>query len=104
MSNHYRKKPVVIEAIQWDGFNLKNVIALAGLHPSAKKWSWGEYEKIVAQEGLKVFTQEGPLFAPVGHWIVRAANGDVWPVSDEYFSENYEPALTNPHDVRQEGK
>lgn len=33
----YRKKPVVIEAVQWTGDNLKEIIDLIGLHPSASK-------------------------------------------------------------------
>jgi len=33
----YRKKPVVIEAVQWTGDNLRDIIDFTGLHESAKK-------------------------------------------------------------------
>lgn len=56
----YRKKPVVIEAVQWTGDNLRDIIDFTGLHESAKKWTWEEYEKVVALQGLKIFTLEGP--------------------------------------------
>ena len=88
----FRKKPVIVQAIQWTGENLREVIDLAGLHPSANKWSWPEYEQVVRDHGLKIFTREGPLMASVGHWIVRGDNGDVWPVADDYFRASYEPA------------
>ncbi len=51
----FRKKPVVIEALKWTGDNLREIIAFTGLHPSAQKWSWGEYEKVVREQGLKSF-------------------------------------------------
>lgn len=34
----YRKKPVVIEAVQWRGDNLEEVIAFTGRHKSAEGW------------------------------------------------------------------
>ena len=52
----FRKKPVLIDAIQWLGNNLKEVIEFTGLNESAKKWSWEQYEKVVAEDGLKIFT------------------------------------------------
>lgn len=52
----FRKKPVVIEAIQWTGDNLEDIIKFTGLHHSALKWTWEEYQKVVRQEGLKIFT------------------------------------------------
>ena len=56
MVQKFRKKPVEIEAIQWNGENLKEVIDFAGRHPSAEKWTWEEYENVVKSEGLKIFT------------------------------------------------
>jgi hypothetical protein len=35
----FRKKPVVIEAMEWNGTNLREVIDFTGLHPSAEKWT-----------------------------------------------------------------
>lgn len=52
--SRYRKKPVVIEAILWCGTNLKEVIDFTGLHPSANKWTWEEYEAVVKKDGFKI--------------------------------------------------
>jgi len=87
----YRKKPVVIEAIQWTGNNLREVINFAGLHPSAKKWTWDEYEQVVAEKGLKIFTMEGPLMASVGDFIIRGVHGEVYPCKPDIFEKTYEP-------------
>jgi len=42
------------KCIKWTGHNLREVIDAIGLHPSASKWTWEEYEAVVKKEGLKV--------------------------------------------------
>jgi len=88
----FRKKPVVIEAVQWDGSNLGEVIKFTGRHESALKWSWPEYEAVVRAEGLKIFTLEGPLMAAIGDWIIRGVKGEFYPCKPDIFAETYEPA------------
>lgn len=87
----FRKKPVVIEAVQWRGTNLSEVIELTGLHESAKKWSWIEYVQVVSKEGLKIFTLEGPLMASVGDWIIKGVKGECYPCKPDIFEATYEP-------------
>lgn len=84
------KLPVVIEAIQWDGNNLKEIIAFIGLHESAHKWTWEEYEKVVAEKGLKIFTLEGPHIASIGDYIIKGVNGEFYPCKPNIFEKNYE--------------
>ena len=86
----FRKKPVVIDAVRWTGSNLRDVIEFAGLHPSASKWTWEEYEKVVALEGLKIFTLEGPLMASVGDWIIRGVKGEFYPCKPDIFEASHE--------------
>jgi hypothetical protein len=86
----YRKKPVVIEAIQWTGNNLKEVIDFSGLHDSAKKWTWEEYEEVVKNEGLKIFTLEGKMNADVNDWIIKGVKGEFYPCKPEIFEATYE--------------
>lgn len=57
-------------AIQWTGTNLREVIDLVGLNPSANKWTWEEYEQVVAEKGLKIFSPDGAVMANVGDWII----------------------------------
>jgi preprotein translocase subunit Sss1 len=86
----YRKKPVVIEAVKWDGTNLKEIINFIGLHESAKKWSWEEYEEVVKIQGLKIFTLEGPLVASIGDFIIKGIKGEFYPCKPDIFENTYE--------------
>jgi hypothetical protein len=88
----YRKKPVVIEAVQWSGDNLGEVIDFTGLHPSANKWTWEEYEAVVKEHGLKIFTLEGIMDASVGDYIIKGVKGEFYPCKPDIFEATYEPA------------
>ena len=87
----FRKKPVVIEAIQWTGNNLREIIGFTTLHPSARKWSWEEYENVVRKEGLKIFTLEGSLMAGLGDWIIKGVKGEFYPCKPDIFEQTYGP-------------
>ncbi|MGE6445057.1 hypothetical protein ACQKDL_12925 [Pseudomonas bubulae] len=90
----FRKKPTVLEGIQWTGDNLFDVISftdgapdIRGMHAGEK---WEDYCRLVRTDGLKIFTLEGSLIAPVGHWILKGDKGECWPVRPDYFADNYE--------------
>lgn len=87
----FRKKPVVIEAIQWRGDNLREVIAFTGRHQSATLRSWAHFEDVVRREGLKIFTLEGHHMASVGDWIIRGVQGEFYPCKPDIFEATYEP-------------
>jgi hypothetical protein len=87
----YVKKPVVIEAVQWTGGNLREIIDFMGLHPSAEKWTWEEYEGVVRREGLKIFTLEGIMMAGIGDFIIKGVNGEYYPCKPDIFEKTYSP-------------
>ena len=86
----FRKKPVVIEAVEWCGDNLREVIDFTGLHQSAEHWTWAQYEEIVRTKGLKIFTLENPLHASVGDWIIKGVKGEFYPCKPDIFAATYE--------------
>lgn len=86
----YRKKPVVIEAIQWQGNNLREIIDFTGLHPSVHEWDWDHFATHVDQHGLKIFTLEGPLMATIGDWIIRGIQNEFYPCKPDIFEATYE--------------
>jgi hypothetical protein len=94
MAERCRKKPVVIEAVQWTGGNLREVIDFVGLHPSAQKWTWEEYEQVVQSEGLKIFTLEGSMMATIGDFIIKGVQGEPYPCKPDIFAKTYEAAAT----------
>ena len=89
----YRKKPIVIEALCWTGTNLREVIDFTGLHPSANKWTWEEYEAVVAKDGFKIFTLEGAHLVSVGDYVIRGVKGEFYACKPDIFAMTYENAL-----------
>ena len=79
----YRKKPVVIEAIQWTGSNLKDVIEFLG----GESWMNGR--------DLIIKTLEGELHASVGDFIIRGVAGEFYPCKPDIFEKTYEPVSQN---------
>lgn len=90
--SRYRKLPVEISAIRWSGTNLREVIDFTGLHPSAEKWTWEEYEEVVRTQGLKLFTLEKSMMASVGDYIIKGVAGEVYACKPDIFWRTYERA------------
>ena len=94
----YRKKPVVIEAVQWTGSNLREIIDFTGLHPSAEKWTWEQYAEVVQRGGLKIFTLEGSMKAAVQDWIIKGVKGEFYPCKPDIFDATYKPVVEKQGD------
>ncbi len=75
----YRKRPVVIEAIQWDGNKamLGEVVAFMGYYEYAK----GD---------LIINTLEGRMIASPGDYIIKGVNGEFYPCKPDIFEKTYE--------------
>lgn len=74
----FRKKPVVIEAIQWTGDNLISIFHFA---PSAHVGGTTE---------ITIPTLEGLLHASVGDWIIKGIQGEFYPCKPDIFEATYE--------------
>jgi len=92
----FRKKPVVIEAVQWTGNNLRQIISFTDGPPVTRTahagMMWEQYEAIVADEGLKIFTLEGDMLASPGDWIIKGVKGEFYPCKPDIFAATYDPA------------
>lgn len=82
----FRKKPVVIEAMKFDGENAGDVMNWAhrALPPEANS--------IVRFDlgGLSIRTLEGYLHASPGDWIIRGIKGEFYPCKPDIFEATYE--------------
>jgi len=98
---YFRKKPVVIEAVQLTGssVSLREVYKfIKGEYPDTKSQiadeRWEDYVALVNKEGCKIETPEGFITASVGDWIVKGYTESLgfhfWPVKPDYFEQNYE--------------
>lgn len=90
----YRKKPVVIEAIQ---------LNTADDFKKAKEWSGAEEDTEIKNcsqaypEGfdypcLQIKTLEGTMTASIGDWIIKGVSGEFYPCKPDIFEKTYEPA------------
>lgn len=90
----YRKKPVVIEAVQWTGENLREIIAFTDGPPETSShhagMMWEQYELLVAEKGLIIVTLEGQHLATVGDWIIKGVKGEHYPCKPDIFEMTYE--------------
>ncbi len=84
----FRKKPVVIEAIQWTGKNLDVVVRFAG-HDKLVQLR-DVHDKPTGQ--LVIETLEGDHIASVGDWIIKGIEGEFYQCKPDIFEQTYELA------------
>ena len=89
----FRKKPVVIEAIQFthDGTNAGEVINFTG--------------GIIAElrePHIAIKTTEGTMLANPGDWIIRGVKGEFYPCKPDIFEATYESAEPKPRPTIEE--
>lgn len=75
----YRKKPVEIEAIQWKGNNLGELVGFVG----AKT-----IEMISKTPYIK--TLEGKMMLSEGDYIIKGVVGEFYPCKPDIFEQTYE--------------
>jgi hypothetical protein len=94
MINKYIKRPVVIEAIQYTGDNLREVLDFTGKHPDWSKWfdSFEQYQDHVNNDSkiFKIITLEGTMNALPGDYIIRGVNGEHYPCKPDIFEKTYD--------------
>ena len=87
----YRKKPVIIEAVQFNGFNKENGQVDLSERP---EWLISEFGKKVIffdkRNTLTIKTLEGNMTANIGDWIIKGVNGEFYPIKSEIFFKTYE--------------
>lgn len=84
----FRKKPVVIEAVQWDGADVDSVLALCLTKASVRR----PYVRNESnQHYLLIDTLEGTMTAERGDWIIKGVKGELYPCKPDIFEATYEP-------------
>jgi len=84
----YRKKPGIIEAVQWNGNNVDEVLKFGDTGPQPL---WGDDFKIHrANQQVEILTLEGVMKANVGDWIIRDVEGEFYPCKPSIFAATYE--------------
>lgn len=80
----YRKKPVVIEAVQWfEGMEIDGVKDRAQL---SEKW----LDKTVDDGRYYIETLEGDHTVSNGDWVITGVKGEKYPCKPDVFEMTYE--------------
>ena len=87
----FRKKPVVIEAMQWHGNEMHdNQEVLGWLNEHSVQYRVSSMNEVVLP------TLEGDMTASRGDWIIRGVAGEFYPCKPDIFDATYEPIDTPP--------
>lgn len=85
----FRKKPVVIEAVQYTGSNTAEVAVFGGAD-------------LEEADRMVIHTLEGDMLAAPGDWIIRGVSGECYPCKPDAFTKTYEPAAAAPPAAEEE--
>lgn len=81
---YYRKKPVTVAVVCYNGKNLKEIEEMS------------ENVRLILSNGiLSLDTLEGPMRVNVGDYIIRGVHGEIYPCKPDIFHETYEEASLN---------
>ncbi len=82
----YRKKPVVIQALQWDGDNIAEITKFCSKcysNPSTNDET----------QVLTVATLEGNMRATISDFIIKGVDGEFYPCKKSIFEKTYENVI-----------
>ena len=82
----FRKKPVVIDAIQFTD---------PGLYPTYYKFIGKACGPLQSSDNMKqwrlpIETLEGTMYAMLGDWIIKGVKGECYPCKPDIFEMTYE--------------
>ncbi len=91
----YRKKPVVIEAVEWVGNYEREMFDFLTNNTKMNCYMEAEGENFYidhsrVEHGLIIRTLEGEHIATVGDFIIKGVNGEFYPCKPDIFHKTYE--------------
>jgi hypothetical protein len=86
---NYRKKPVVIQAVQWDGTQ-DGCQKLKAIFPQLETLAKNGNLKTKAVTYWKIGTLEGGHEVTKGDWIIQGVKGELYPCKHDIFELTYE--------------
>lgn len=91
----FRKRPIVVQAIQWTGDNEREI----------REWCGPGFFGVVAPEDR---SDDPEITAEVldtlhstwvgvktGQWVVRGVKGELYPIAEDVLAETYEPVAAD---------
>ena len=89
----YKKKPIIIDAIQFDGLNLEEIKLFVGdniiYDIIDTAWQVGKGRPHIL---MKIKTLEGDMNVSEMDYIIKGVNGEFYPCKPDIFNKTYEEA------------
>lgn len=86
----FRKKPVVIQAIQWDG-TLSGLDDILSVFPDIRTVAKTSHPPTNKCSCWKIGTLEGSHEVSAGDFIIRGVKGEYYPCKPDVFAMTYDP-------------
>lgn len=87
----YKKKPVVVEAIQFTGDNEIEIMKFVGVRLKVSKHPGERYEDLPNESiNLVIPTLEGDMIANKMDFIIKGVKGEFYPCKPDIFLMTYE--------------
>ena len=83
MVNRYVKRPIPVEAIQYDGTNVVEI----------DRWMKGTFLKVTSSGARAVETLEGDMLVRKGDYIICGTEGEYYPCKRKIFEKCYEQLI-----------
>jgi hypothetical protein len=89
MVHKFRKKPVVIEAVQWDG-TYSGVLKIKSQFTDIVDSSISYHEKNDSVGEWNIRTLEGSHIVSNGDFIIKGIKGEYYTCNPDFFKKTYE--------------
>lgn len=76
----YKKRPLVVDAIRFNGANHAEIEKFCAPHKIGMSLST-----------LSIPSNHGSVIAEAGDWIIKGLGGEVYPCKADIFQQTYEP-------------
>lgn len=86
----YRKKPVVVEAVQFNGELTQELKSFLDNSNYTIDLASAGLTSTVSMYVLNINTLEGTMRANLGDYIIRGVNGEYYPCKPDIFEKTYE--------------
>ena len=84
----FRKKPVVVEAMEYNGKNVQEALDFCDPVKSIE-----DRRDFLSEEDFVIKTLEGAMLVSKGDWIIKGIKGEFYPCKPDIFEATYKPVL-----------
>ena len=94
MIQQYRKKPLIISAVQWTGDNLMEVTAfirnqsIEEFKANLDEEDWSSYKAVITHHGQSILISPD-TFAHINDYIIKGIDGEFYPCNPDVFNKTY---------------